>query len=107
MSRAAASGIRLTETDAALVKGMLRRGDRQHDIAAWFGVNGARIAEIATGDRFPDVTPAGDELLPPAGPYMPGRIAHATVASLERVRDILERAARECAEVLGQIEQSE
>jgi hypothetical protein len=46
-------------------------------------------------------------LLPPAGPYMPGRIAHATVASLERVRDILERAARECDEALGQIEQSE
>jgi hypothetical protein len=39
--------ISLTETDAALVKGMLRRGDRQHDVAAWFGVNGRRITEIA------------------------------------------------------------
>ena len=38
--RAKSSGIRLTEYDAALVKGMLARGDRQHDIAAWFGVNG-------------------------------------------------------------------
>jgi hypothetical protein len=107
MNRATASGISLTETDAALVKGMLRRGDRQHDVAAWFGVNGGRIAEIASGSKFADVTPARDELLPPPGPYMPGRIAHATVAGLERVRDILERAARECAEVLGQIEQSE
>jgi hypothetical protein len=107
MNRATASGIRLTETDAALVKGMLRRGDRQHDIAAWFGVNGARIAEIATGPRYANVPPARDELLPLPGPYMPGRIAHATVAGLQRVRDILERAARDCDEALGQIENSE
>jgi hypothetical protein len=52
MSRANASGISLTAAHAALVKGMLKRGDRQHDIAAWFGVNGGRIAEIANGDRF-------------------------------------------------------
>jgi hypothetical protein len=50
--RASASGICLSERDAALVKGMLYRGDRQHDIAAWFGVNGGRIAEIATGHTF-------------------------------------------------------
>jgi hypothetical protein len=50
--RAPASGISLTEADAALVKGMLARGDRQHDIAAWFGVNGGRIAEISTGQKF-------------------------------------------------------
>jgi hypothetical protein len=104
MNRAHASGISLTETDADLVKGMLRRGDRQHDIAAWFGVNGGRIAEVATGHRYGNVPPARDELLPPTGPYMPGRMAHATVAGLERVRDILERAARDCNEVLGQIE---
>ena len=38
--------------DAAVVKGMLSRGDRQHDIAAWFGVNGGRIAEIHSGEKF-------------------------------------------------------
>ena len=43
MSRANASGISLTAAHAALVKGMLKRGDRQHDIAAWFGVNGGRV----------------------------------------------------------------
>lgn len=104
MNRANASGISLSRTDAALVKGMLRRGDRQHDIAAWFGVNGGRIAEVSTGARHGDVLPARDEILPPPGPYMPGRIAHATVASLERVQAILERAANECQEVLRQIE---
>lgn len=71
--RAEPSGIKLDSADAALVKGMLARGDRQHDIAAWFGVNGGRIAEIATGARFSSVpaTPAAD--LPPPGPYLSGR----------------------------------
>lgn len=58
-SRAKPSGIHLTALDAAIVKGMLARGDRQHDIAAWFGVNGGRIAEVATGASFSSV-PAAD-----------------------------------------------
>lgn len=61
--------IRLTDTDAALVKGMLRRGDKQHDIAAYFGVNGGRIAEVANGTSFAEVPEAGQNELPPAGPY--------------------------------------
>ena len=56
--RARASGRRLTEPDTALVKAMLARGDRQHDIAGVFGVNGGRISEIATGKRFDWVRPA-------------------------------------------------
>ena len=32
--------------DTRIVKGMLSRGDRQHDIAAYFGVNGGRVAEV-------------------------------------------------------------
>jgi hypothetical protein len=47
--RAEPSGITLNETDAAVIKGMIARGDRLHDVAAWFGVNGGRIAEIASG----------------------------------------------------------
>jgi hypothetical protein len=53
--RAPASGIALSEEDAAIVKGMLARGDRQHDIAAYFGVNGGRIGEIATGQKFREI----------------------------------------------------
>ena len=71
-NRAESSGISLTEVDAAVVKGMLARGDRQHDIAAWFGVNGGRIAEIATGRRFIWVKMT-TEHLPPPGPYLSGR----------------------------------
>jgi len=67
--RARSSGITLTEDDARIAKGMLERGDRQHDIAAWFGVNGGRIAEIASGSAFNWVEPAPQDKLPPPGPY--------------------------------------
>ena len=67
------SGIRLDEDDAAIVKGMLARGDRQYDIAAWFGVNGGRIGEISTGAKFVEVKPAEPGELPPQGPYLSGR----------------------------------
>jgi hypothetical protein len=67
--RAEPSGITLSECDASQVKGMLARGDRQHDIAAWFGVNGGRVAEIATGLRYRNVKAAPREALPPPGPY--------------------------------------
>ena len=66
---AARSGIRLTNADAAIVKGMIARGDRQHDIAAYFGVNGGRIGEISKGHSFAGVA-AQTTGLPPAGPYM-------------------------------------
>lgn len=71
--KAPPSGIRLDEDAAAVVKGMLARGDRQHDIAAWFGVNGGRIAEISTGTKFAEVKPADAADLPPPGPYLSGR----------------------------------
>lgn len=54
----------LDNNEISLVKGMLARGDKQHDIAAFFGTNGGRIAEIATGRRGSDVKPAGANLLP-------------------------------------------
>lgn len=86
--RAEPSGISLTEADAAVVKGMLARGDRQHDIAAWFGVNGGRIAEIATGRRFRWVE-AEVSNLPPSGPYPSGRKAVEAEMALEVVLSAL------------------
>lgn len=80
--RAPSSGITLSAADAALIKGMLRRGDRQHDIAAWFGVNGGRIAEIAVGTRFNDVEAADVSELPPPGPYPKAAQALAAIESL-------------------------
>jgi hypothetical protein len=69
MGRAQPSGITPNAADAAFIKGMLARGDRQHDIAAWFGVNPGRIAEIATGAKFANVLGVSMADLPPAGPY--------------------------------------
>ena len=86
--RAPASGITLNEDDAAIVKGMLERGDRQHDIAAWFGVNGGRIAEISTEDMFADVEPQTDNL-PPPGPYSSGRDIDEAKRRLIEIQDTL------------------
>lgn len=90
--RAEASGIVLSTKDAATIKGMLARGDRQHDVAAWFGVNGGRIAEIATGSRFDWVAPAQEAELPPPGPYPAGRASIAALEALAAAKSALATA---------------
>lgn len=92
MSRAEPSGISLTETEAAIAKGMLFRGDRQHDIAAWFGVNGGRIADISTGKKFANVVAETADKLPPPGPYLSGRDAHAAMIALEAAAETIHTA---------------
>jgi hypothetical protein len=67
-TRAEPSGLTLTAQDAALIRGMIARGDRHHDIAAFFGVNQGRIAEVREGTRFPGVPSAEADELPPEGP---------------------------------------
>jgi hypothetical protein len=67
--RVPSTGRKLTDADAAVIKGMLLRGDPQHDIAAWFGVNPGRISDINTGKRFESVQPSVNSHLPPCGPY--------------------------------------
>ncbi len=74
-TRAEPSGLALTKQDAALIRGMILRGDRHHDIAAFFGVNQGRIAEIKDGTRFPGVLPADADELPPMGPYLAPKVA--------------------------------
>ena len=69
MSKAPRSGRDLNNTDAALVKTMLNRLDRQHDIAAYFAVNGGRIGEISKGKTFSSVAPAASSV-PPSAPYL-------------------------------------
>lgn len=74
-TRAEPSGLALTEQDAALIRGMIDRGDRHHDIAAFFGVNQGRIAEIKMGLRLSSVPAADPEELPPKGPYLTPKVA--------------------------------
>jgi hypothetical protein len=54
----------LNNDQIATVKGMLARGDKQHLIAAHFGVNGGRIAEVATGRIGTAIRPAAAAALP-------------------------------------------
>ena len=80
MSRGKASGYTLTTKDAALVKGMAARNDRDHDIAAWFGVNQGRVAEVKDGTKFGGVAAAPANGLPPKGaPGVKGRVIRASV----------------------------
>lgn len=59
--------VALTNADARVVLGMVARGDSRHHIAAWFGENQARIAEVEQGSHG-QLTPAPAEELPPKGP---------------------------------------
>ena len=88
--RAPSAGISLTRSDAALVKAMLRRGDRQSDIASFFGVNGGRIAEISTGDRFAGVPAAEEDKLPPEGPYVSRALRRQVKRDLLAIRECLD-----------------
>ena len=76
----------LSNREIALVKGMILRGDDLHNIAALFGINSGRIAEVANGmkpadpssdriERGRNIEPAPPENLPPPGPYFLNMVA--------------------------------
>ncbi len=60
----------LSNKDASIVMGMIARGDAEHNIAAWFGENQGRVAEVKAGSHG-QVAIAGDDELPPKGPPGP------------------------------------
>jgi hypothetical protein len=79
---------RTTEADAAIIKGMLVRGDRIQDVSAYWGCNNGRIAETKRPylrrsrqhpPRYKHVKPAPLSVLPPPGPPM----AHAKAATIQ------------------------
>lgn len=79
MTKAKSSGLKLTNKDASVVLGMVARDDRDHDIAAWFGVNQGRIAEVKKGD-YGSLVAASTTALPPKGPPgIKGRVLRASV----------------------------
>jgi hypothetical protein len=93
--------MKLTEDDAAIIKGMLARGDDQQWIVAWFGgtLNSGRMSEINTGKRFPDVKAADPSKLPPVGPYVSGRSAHRALIALGPVKAAVDRAIAELTRI--------
>ncbi|GHD99799.1 hypothetical protein U879_10810 [Defluviimonas sp. 20V17] len=79
--------------ETQLVKGMLARGDKQHDIAAYFGVNGGRVAEVATGDcDYPTAPAAPADRLPPPGPYVSLRTKQDVINILEEAAELIDGA---------------
>jgi len=86
--------MKLTETEAGLVKAMLARGDKQHDIAGFFGVNGGRIAEIKTGAKFGAVKPAAKKDLPLSSALGQGVAVFTVRQALARAKAGIEAAER-------------
>ena len=94
--RAESSGNKLSYRDTGIVKGMILRGDRQHDIAAYFGVNGARINEVANGTNdYPSVKAAKEDSLPPPGPYLSKYALESVIETLNEAIEALEMAEAE------------
>jgi hypothetical protein len=69
----------LTNMEAAVVLGMASRGDKKHDIAAWFGENQARIKEIEDGSHGSIVAAPAADLPPKGAPGPKGRKLRAYV----------------------------
>lgn len=82
----------LDEKRRGACEGDAFKGDRQHDIASWLGVNGGRVADIATGKAHSDVLPADAQELPPPGPYLSGLSAHSAIAALTFAKSALATA---------------
>jgi hypothetical protein len=95
-------------TDAAIVKGMLNRGDPTHDVAAWFGINSGRIAAIKKGykegAKFRDVAPAPEHSLPPPGPYPRPGETMAVIAALRDELRIAQEERRQTNEMIRQLQ---
>lgn len=89
--------MRLSADDASIIKGMLARGDKQQDIAAYFGVNPARVVEIKRGRKFPDAPVAPLDALPPQGWRAPANMPPGEEP--QRLDDQLS------AEIAGQLEE--
>jgi hypothetical protein len=105
--RAQTSGNTPSHRDTRFIKGMLLRGDRQHDIAAYFGFNAGRIAEIATGDcAYPNAEPLPADELPPPGPYLSKFALQSVIDTVNDAIEAIELAERaeEMADVRAALE---
>jgi hypothetical protein len=82
----------MTTEQAAIAKGLLARGEKQHDIAAFLGVNGGRIAEIKTGVKFADVKPAVKKDLPTSADMASGHALFLAEQAIHRAMLGLQQA---------------
>jgi hypothetical protein len=103
----------LTRTDAAIIMGMLARGDKNQDVAAWFGENPARVVEIEKGETFGVVPAAPADQLPPKGAVGPKarRLRAYAIDALKVLRekgtDGIAEAIKELSDGLKRFDQHE
>ena len=102
MTRAEIGGITLRDEDASIIKGMLSRGDRQHDIAAWVGGNGSRIAEISTGSKFANFAIQKSDL-PPPGSYLSEKASEQAKKELKELRKNTEELLANIDKILNKL----
>jgi hypothetical protein len=88
----------LNEEQASIIKGLLARGEKQHDIAAFFAVNGGRVAEIAKGYKFPEVKPAAKRDLPTPAVLMQGYASYVALQALRIIELAVHSAIARIAE---------
>lgn len=97
----------LSYREVEIVKGMLERGDRQHDIAAFLGVNGGRIGEVAKGEGpYPEAKARDGGSLPPPGPYLTKCALQSVIQTFNHAIDAIELAeeANNMADVKAALE---
>jgi len=86
VAKAHRSGLKVYTKDVPVILGMVSRGDRRHDVAAWFGLNQGRIKEVEDGTHgTPPIAPPSK--LPPSG--SPGLKAKELRSSVEKVSQLL------------------
>jgi hypothetical protein len=78
------------KSDAALVKGLLERGDHPDRIGRWLGAPNEWIMEIVGRQLYAEVEPAPPEYLPPYHHMRPGRdLINEMTKDLEALQDAL------------------
>jgi hypothetical protein len=103
----------LTRSDAAIIMGMLARGDKNQDVAAWFGENPARVVEVEKGETFGIVPAAAANELPPKGAIGPkarrlrAYAADALKALQEKGPDGVAEAIKELSDGLARFDRHE
>jgi hypothetical protein len=111
-TKARGKAVALTNNDARIVLGMVARGDKEHDIAAWFGENQARVAEVKQGSHGSVTAAAASELPPkgapgPKGQRLRGSVKNALKALEEKGADGVEEAIQHLKDGLARFNRNE